>query len=107
MARTKLIITSFNTDKYHDLIVLYSPPPQSLEVNMSQSREEGKNSPVQSSSTEYFTKRSFRLKPEHLATHSSDSNTCNKKSAIPNDQQQGFASVEFVQKAIDNQNDRF
>ena len=42
-----------------------------------------------------------------MATHSSDSNTCNKQSAIPNDQQQGFASVEFVQKAIDNQNDRF
>ena len=42
-----------------------------------------------------------------MATRSSDSNTCNKQSAIPNDQQQGFASVEFVQKAIDNQNDRF
>ena len=54
-----------------------------------------------------FTERSFRLKPEHLATHSSDSNTCNKQSAIPDDQQQGFASVKFVQKAIDNQNDRF
>ena len=39
--------------------------------------------------------------------HSSDSNTCNKQSVIPNDRQQGFASVEFVQKAIDNQNDRF
>ena len=38
--------------------------------------------------------------------HTNDSNTCNKQSAIPNDQQQGFASVEFVQKAIDNQNDR-
>ena len=107
MARTKLIITSFNTDKYHDLIALFSPLPRSLEVNMSQSREEGKISSVQSSSTESFTKRSFRLKPEHLATHSSDSNTCNKQSAIPNDEQHGFASVEFVQKAIDNQNDRF
>ena len=107
MARTKLIITSFNTDKYHDLIALFSPPPRSLEVSMSESREEGKNSSVQSSSTESFTKRSFRLKPEHLATRSSDSNTCNKQSAIPNDQQQGSASVEFVQKAIDNQNDRF
>ena len=42
-----------------------------------------------------------------MATHSTDSNTCNKQSAIPNDQQQDFASVEFVQKAIDNQNDRF
>ena len=39
--------------------------------------------------------------------HTSDSNTCNKQSAIPNDQQQGFASVEFVQKAISTQNDRF
>ena len=107
MARTKLIITSFNTDKYHDLIALFSPPPRSLEVNMSESREEGKNSSVQSSSTESFTKRSFRLKPEHLATRSSDSNTCNRQSAIPNDQQQGSASVEFVEKAIDNQNDRF
>ena len=66
-----------------------------------------KNSPVQSSSTESFTKRSFRLKPEHLTTHASDSNTCNKQSVIPNDQQQGFASVEVVKKAIDNQNDRF
>ena len=73
---------------------------------MSDSREEGKNSSVQSSSSESFTKRSFRLKLEHLATHSSDSNTCNKQSAIPNDQQ-GFASVEFVQKAIYNQNDKF
>ena len=109
MARTKLIITSFtcNTDKYHALIALFSPPPRSLEVNMSDSREEGKNSSVQSSSTESFTKRSFRLKPGHLAAHSSDSNTCNKQSATHNDQQQGFASVEFVQKAIDNQNDRF
>ena len=62
---------------------------------------------VQSSSTESFTKRLFRLKPGHLAAHSSDSNTCNKQSATHNDQQQGFASVEFVQKAIDNQNDRF
>ena len=78
MARTKLIITSFNTDKYHDLITLFSPPPRSLEVNMSQSREEGKNS-----STESFTKRSFRPEPEHLATHSSDSNTSNKHSAVP------------------------
>ena len=102
MARTKLIITSFNTDKYHDLITLFSPPPRSLEVNMSQSHEEGKNS-----STESFTKRSFRPEPEHLATHSSDSNTSNKHSAVPNDQQQGFASVEFVEKAVDNQNDRF
>ena len=68
MARTKLIITSFNTDKDHDLITLFSPPPRSLEVNMSQSHEEGKNSSVQSSSTESFTKRSFRLEPEHLAT---------------------------------------
>ena len=34
-------------------------------------------------------------------------NTCNKQSAVPNDQQQGFASVEFVQKATENQNDRF
>ena len=107
MARTKLIITSLNSDKYHDLIALFSPPPRSLKVNMSECREEGKNSSVQSSSTESFTKRSFHLKPEHLATHSSDSNTCNKQSAIPNDQQQGFASVEFVQKAIGNQNDRF
>ena len=107
MARTKLIITSFNTDKYHDLIALFSPPPRSLEVSISENREEGKNSSVQSSSTESFTKRSFRLKPEHLAMHASDSNTCNKQSAIPNDQQQGFTSVEFVQKAIDNQNDRF
>ena len=74
---------------------------------MSESREEGKNSSVQSSSTESFTKPSFRLKPEHLAARASDSNTCNKQSACPNDQQQGFASVEFVQKAIDNQNDRF
>ena len=102
MARTKLIITSFNTDKYHDLITLFSPPPRSLEVNMSQSHEEGKNS-----SAESFAKRSFRPEPEHLATHSSDSDTSNKHSAVPNDQQQGFASVEFVQKAIDNQNDRF
>ena len=39
--------------------------------------------------------------------HASDSNTCNKQLAIPNDQQQSFASVESVQKAIDNQNDRF
>ena len=107
MARTELIITSFNTDKYHDLITLFSPPPQSLEVNMSQSREEGKNSSVQSSSTESFTKQSFRLEPEHLAMHSNDSNTGNKQSASRNDQQQGFALVEFVQKAIDNQNDRF
>ena len=68
MARTKLIIMSFNTDKYHDLITLFSPPPRSLEVNMSQSREEGKNS-----SSESFTKRSFRPEPEHLAMHSSDS----------------------------------
>ena len=74
---------------------------------MSESREEGKNSSVQSSSTESFAKQSFHLKFEHLAMHSSDSNTCNKQSAIPNDQQQGFASVEFVQKAVDNQNDRF
>ena len=108
MVRTKLIITSFNTDKYHDLIALFSPPPRSLEINMSQNHEEGKDSSVQSLSAESFMKRSFRLKPEHLATHSSDSNTCNKQSAaIPNDQQQGFTSVEFVQKAIDNQNDRF
>ena len=74
---------------------------------MSESREEGKNSSIQSLSTESFTKQSFRLRPEHLAMHASDSNTCNNQSAIPNDQQQGFASVEFVQKAIDNQNDRF
>ena len=74
---------------------------------MSQSREGEKNSSVQSLSTESFTKRSFHLNLEHLATHSSDSNTCNKQSAIPNDQLQGFASVEFVQKAIDYQNDRF
>ena len=107
MARTKLIITSFNTDKYHDIIALFPPSPRSLEVNMSESREEGKHSSLQSSSNESFTKRSFPLKPEHLATHLSDSNTCNKQSAIPSDQQQGFASVEFVQKAIDNQNDRF
>ena len=107
MARTKLIITSCNTGKYHDLITLFSPPPRSLEINISQNREEGKNSSLQSSSTESFTKRPFRLEPEHLAAHSSDSKTCNKQSAIPNDQQQGFASVEFVQKAIDNQNDRF
>ena len=107
MARTKLIITSFNTDKYHDLIALFSPPPRSMEVNMSESREEGKISSVQSSSTESFTKRSFHLKPEHLATHSSDSTTCNKRSAIPNDQQQGFAPVKFVQKATGNQNDGF
>ena len=66
-----------------------------------------KNSSVQSSSTESFTKRSFRLKPEHLASHTSDSNTCNEQLAIPDDQRQGFASVAFVQKAIDNQNDRF
>ena len=74
---------------------------------MSERREEGKNSSVQSSSTESFTKRSFRLNPDHLSTHASDSNTCNKQSAVPNDQQQGFVSVEFVQKAIDIQNDRF
>ena len=56
MARTKLIITSFNTDTctYHDLIALFSPPPRSLEVNMSESRVEGKNSSVQSSSTKSF-----------------------------------------------------
>ena len=42
-----------------------------------------------------------------MATHASDSNTCNKQSAVPNDQQQSFASVEFVHKAIDIQNDRF
>ena len=74
---------------------------------MSESREEGKNSSVQSLFTKSFTKRSFRLKPHHLAMHASDSNTCNKQSAVPNDQQQGFASVEFAQKAIDIQNDRF
>ena len=51
---------------------------------MSESREKGKNSSVQSSSTESFTKRSFRLKPEHLATHASDSNTCSELSVIPN-----------------------
>ena len=107
MARTKLIITSFKTDKYHDIIALFPPSPRSLEVNMSESREEGKHLSLQSSSTESFTKLSFPLKPEHLATHLSDSNTCNKQSAFPSDQQQGFASVEFVQKAIDNQNDRF
>ena len=107
MARTKLIITSFNTDKYHDLVALFSPPPRSLEDNMSESHEEGKNSSVQSSSTESFTKRSFRLETEYLATNASDSNTCNKQSVISNDQKQGFASVEFVQKAIDIQNDRF
>ena len=115
MERTKLILTSFNTDNdtmmYYGLITLFSPLPlyMSLEEDMSansESREEGKNSSAQSSSTESFTKRSFRLKPEHLAMHASDSNTCNKQSAVPNDQQQGFASVEFVQKAIDNQNDR-
>ena len=99
MARTKLIIMSFTTDKYHNLIALFSPPPRSLKVNMSESREEGKNSSVQSSSTKSFTKRSFCLKPEHLDTHASDSNPCNKLLAIPNDQQQGFASVKFVQKA--------
>ena len=38
--------------------------------------------------------------------HTSDSNTCNKQSAIPNEQQ-SFVSVEFVQKAINAQNDRF
>ena len=74
---------------------------------MSESRDEGKNSSVKSSSTESFTKQSFCLKHEHLATNASDSNTCNKQSVISNDQQQGFASVEFVQKAIDIQNDRF
>ena len=58
-----------------------------------------KNSSIQSSSIESFT--------EHLTMRASDSNACNKQSAIPNDQQQGFASVEFVQKAIDNQNERF
>ena len=42
-----------------------------------------------------------------MTTHASDSNTCNRQSAVPNDQHQGFVSVEFVQKAIDNQNDRF
>ena len=74
---------------------------------MSESCEEGINSSIQSSSTESFTKRSFRVKPDHLATHASDFNTCNKQSAAPNDQQQGFASVETVQKAIDIQNDGF
>ena len=107
MARTKLITTSFNTDKYLNLITLFSPPPRSLEVNMSQSREERKKLAHTEFVSRSFTKRSFRLKPEHLATHSSDSTTCNKQSAIPNDQQQGFASVKFVQKAIDNQNDGF
>ena len=66
-----------------------------------------KYSSVQSSSTESFTKRSFRVNSEHLVSNTSDSNTCNKQLAIPNDQQQGFASVAFVQNAIDNQNDRF
>ena len=80
MTRTKLILTSFNTDKYYDLITLISHPPLSLEESMSansESREEGKKSSVQSSSTESFTKRSFRLKRQHLTTHASDSNTCN------------------------------
>ena len=57
MARCKLILTSFNADKYYDLISLFSPPPLSLEENMSansESREEGKNSSVQGSSTESF-----------------------------------------------------
>ena len=39
--------------------------------------------------------------------HASDCDTCDKQSAIPCDQQHSFASVEFVQKAIDTQNDRF
>ena len=48
MARTKLILTSFNTDKYYDLITLFSNPSLSLEENMSansESREEGKTLP--------------------------------------------------------------
>ena len=98
---------SFNTDKYHDLIALFSPLPRSMEDNMSESCDKGKNSSVQSLSSESFTKRLFRLKPDHLAMHASVSNTCNKQSAVPNDQQQGLASVKFVQKAIDIQNDRF
>ena len=76
---------NINTDKYYDLITLLSPPPLSLEENMSansESRAVGKNWSIQSSSTESFTKRSFRLKPEHLAMHTSDSNMCNKQSAI-------------------------
>ena len=62
MARAKLILTSFNTDKYYDLITLFSPPPLSLEENMSansESHEEGKSSSVQGLSIESFTKRSF------------------------------------------------
>ena len=98
---------SLNTDKYHDLVSLFSPPPGSLENNVSESREEGKTSSVQSSSTGFLMKRSFRLKPEHLVMNANDSNTCNKQSVISNDQQQGYALVEFVQKATDIQIDRF
>ena len=55
MARTKLILMSFNTGKDYDLIILV--PPLSLEENMSansESCEEGKNLSVQSSSPSLY-----------------------------------------------------
>ena len=59
MARCKLILMSFNKDKYYNLITLFLPPPLSLEENMagnSESCEEGKNLSIQSSTAESFTK---------------------------------------------------
>ena len=91
MARCKLVLISFNTDKYYDLIILFSPPPLSLEENMSadsESHVEGKTHP---------TPYKVHL-PNLLPNNHSDSSlsiwlcmwVTLIQSAIPHDQQQGL-----------------
>ena len=91
-------------DKYQDLIALFSPPRKTMCLKVVKKE---KTRPWRVRLQNLLTNDHSVSSLSIWATHASDSNTCNKQSAVFNDQQQGFASLEFVQKAIDNQNDRF